>query len=82
MNIRFYRASTPGTRNRSVSSFEECTRKKPEKSLTFYIPQKSGRNNSGQITSRHRGGGHKKLYRQFLIYDLLNLTDLFLQKYL
>ena len=63
MNIRFYRASTPGTRNRSVSSFEECTKQKPEKNLTFSLKQKSGRNNSGRITSRHRGGGHKKLYR-------------------
>lgn len=64
MNIRFYRASTPGTRNRSVSSFQECTRNKPEKTLTYSLPKKSGRNNSGKITSRHRGGGHKKLYRK------------------
>jgi len=63
MNIRFYRASTPGTRNRSVFSFEECTQTKPQKKLTVALKQKSGRNNSGKITSRHRGGGHKKLYR-------------------
>jgi len=64
MNIRFYRAATPGTRNRSVSSFKDCTKKKPEKSLLKPLKQKSGRNNSGRITSRHRGGGHKKLYRE------------------
>lgn len=63
MNIRFYRAATPGTRNRSVASFKECTKKKPEKSLLKFRQQKSGRNNSGRITSRHRGGGHKRLYR-------------------
>nr|YP_009692022.1 ribosomal protein L2 [Microrhizoidea pickettheapsiorum]QEG77688.1 ribosomal protein L2 [Microrhizoidea pickettheapsiorum] len=63
MNIRFYRASTPGMRNRSVSSFSECTKTKPEKSLLSVLKQKSGRNNTGKITSRHRGGGHKKLYR-------------------
>lgn len=63
MNIRFYRAATPGTRNRSVASFKECTKKKPEKSLLSFRQQKSGRNNSGRITSRHRGGGHKRLYR-------------------
>jgi large subunit ribosomal protein L2 len=64
MNIRFYRASTPGTRNRSVSSFKECTKRKPEKSLVVSMKQKSGRNNSGRITARHRGGGHKRLYRK------------------
>lgn len=63
MNIRFYRAATPGMRNRSVPSFEECTRQKPEKSLTSSKLQRSGRNNTGRITARHRGGGHKKLYR-------------------
>lgn len=63
MGIRFYRAYTPGTRNRSVSEFEEITTNKPEKSLTFSVHRSKGRNNRGVITSRHRGGGHKKLYR-------------------
>jgi large subunit ribosomal protein L2 len=63
MGIRFYRAYTPGTRNRSVMDFSEITRTKPEKSLTIWFNRSNGRNNRGIITSRHRGGGHKKLYR-------------------
>nr|YP_009106390.1 ribosomal protein L2 [Fusochloris perforata]AIT95198.1 ribosomal protein L2 [Fusochloris perforata] len=64
MGIRFYTAYTPGTRNRSVSNFEEITQAKPEKSLTHWSARAKGRNNRGIITSRHRGGGHRKLYRQ------------------
>jgi large subunit ribosomal protein L2 len=63
MGIRFYRAYTPGTRNRSVSDFKELTRDFPEKSLTKGFTRSKGRNNRGIITSRHRGGGHKRLYR-------------------
>nr|AIT94601.1 ribosomal protein L2 [Chlorosarcina brevispinosa] len=64
MGIRFYRAYTPGTRNRSVSDFNEITHSKPEKSLTSWRHRSKGRNNRGIITSRHLGGGHKRLYRQ------------------
>nr|YP_009105196.1 ribosomal protein L2 [Pseudochlorella signiensis]AIT93846.1 ribosomal protein L2 [Pseudochlorella signiensis] len=64
MGIRLYRAYTPGTRNRSVSEFNEISQTKPEKSLTYSVHRSKGRNNRGVITSRHRGGGHKKLYRQ------------------
>ena len=64
MGIRFYRAYTPGTRNRSVSDFAEITVGAPEKRLTCSMTRSSGRNNRGVITSRHRGGGHKKLYRR------------------
>lgn len=64
MSIRLYRAYTPGTRQRSVSTFTEITKKKPEKNLTFSFHRSKGRNNRGVITSRHRGGGHKKLYRE------------------
>ena len=60
MAIRLYKASTPGTRNRTVSSFEEINSKKPEKSLIKYIHSPQGRNNRGVMTVRHRGGGHKK----------------------
>jgi large subunit ribosomal protein L2 len=63
MGIRFFRASTPGTRNCSVSDFKEVTRSKPEKSLRVAKHRAVGRNNRGIITSRHRGGGHKRLYR-------------------
>ena len=63
MGIRSYRPYTPSTRERVVSDFSEITRSKPEKSLTQYKHRKKGRNNRGVITCRHRGGGHKKLYR-------------------
>lgn len=63
MTIRIYKAYTPGTRNRTVSLFKEITRKNPEKSLSFNKQSAQGRNNQGIITSRHRGGGHKRKYR-------------------
>nr|YP_007507287.1 ribosomal protein L2 [Gonium pectorale]BAM85973.1 ribosomal protein L2 [Gonium pectorale] len=66
MGIRFFQAYTPGTRNRSVSDFTELTDKNstPEKTLTISLQRSKGRNNRGIITCRHRGGGHKRLYRQ------------------
>nr|QIA46820.1 ribosomal protein L2 [Pandorina morum] len=66
MGIRFFQAYTPGTRNRSVSDFSELTDKQsaPEKTLTVSLQRSKGRNNRGIITCRHRGGGHKRLYRQ------------------
>nr|YP_009912432.1 ribosomal protein L2 [Bartramia pomiformis]QLJ53714.1 ribosomal protein L2 [Bartramia pomiformis] len=64
MTIRLYKAYTPGTRNRSVLSFEEIVKSHPQKKLTFRRHNKQGRNNQGIITSRYRGGGHKRLYRQ------------------
>lgn len=63
MGIRSYRPYTPGTRQYSVSDFDEITRDHPEKSLTKHKHRKKGRNNRGVITCRHRGGGHKRLYR-------------------
>ena len=64
MGIRSYRPLTPGTRERTVSDFSEITTDKPEKSLTYSVHRPKGRNNRGVITCRHRGGGHKRLYRQ------------------
>lgn len=64
MGIRTYRPMTAGTRQSSVSDFSEITKKDPEKSLTKYKHNPKGRNNRGVITSRHRGGGHKRLYRE------------------
>lgn len=64
MNIRFYKPYTPGTRNRVVSNFKQLTSIPAEKSLTLAFYRAKGRNNRGVITSRHRGGGHKRLYRQ------------------
>jgi large subunit ribosomal protein L2 len=63
MAIRLYRAYSPGTRSRSVSSFEDLSKKKPEKSLVFGKKRCSGRNNRGVITLQGRGGGHKRKYR-------------------
>jgi large subunit ribosomal protein L2 len=68
MGIRFYRGYTPGTRDRSVSEFSELTAKKGEKKLKYSINRSFGRNNRGIITSRHRGGGHKRLYRAVDFY--------------
>ena len=47
----------------SVSTFEEITKTKPERALTEPLKKTAGRNNNGRITTRHRGGGHKRLYR-------------------
>jgi large subunit ribosomal protein L2 len=63
MSIRLYKSYTPGTRNRALSSFSEITKAKPEKSLLRKNHRNKGRNNRGVITIRHRGGGHKRLYR-------------------
>ncbi|MEN9215071.1 MAG: 50S ribosomal protein L2 [Gloeomargarita sp. DG02_4_bins_56] len=63
MPLRLYRPLTPGTRERSVSDFAEITKTQPEKSLVIHHHARKGRNNRGVITTRHRGGGHKQLYR-------------------
>lgn len=63
MGIRLYKPYSAGMRNRSVSDFSEITKTKPEKTLTSWTFRAKGRNNRGIITSRHLGGGHKRLYR-------------------
>lgn len=63
MSIRFYKSYTPGTRNRALSNFSDITKCKPEKRLIKKNHRNKGRNNRGVITIRHRGGGHKRLYR-------------------
>ncbi len=63
MAIRKLKPNTPGTRFMSISTFEEITKTTPEKSLTAPIKKSGGRNNLGRVTSRHRGGGHKRQYR-------------------
>lgn len=63
MALRKLKPVTPGTRWMLVSSFDEITKTEPEKSLTEPLKKTGGRNNTGRITSRHRGGGHKRLYR-------------------
>lgn len=63
MAIKIYRPTSAGRRNMSVSTFEEVTRSKPERSLLAPLRKTAGRNNSGVVTTRHRGGGHKRRYR-------------------
>lgn len=63
MGIRKYKPTTPGRRGASVSDFADLTRSKPEKSLCQRLKRRGGRNNHGHITVRHRGGGHRRLYR-------------------
>jgi len=64
MGVRTYKPTSPGRRFGSVSDFAEITRKRPEKSLTTPLKKHGGRNAHGRITCRHRGGGHKRLYRK------------------
>ena len=71
MGIRKYKPTTPGRRGSSVSDFVELTRSTPEKSLLVPNNKTGGRNNTGRITTRHIGGGHKQAYRlvDFKRYD-------------
>jgi len=64
MPVRNLKPTSPGVRGMSVADFSELTKKEPEKSLTEPIRKSGGRNVYGRITSRHRGGGHKRLYRR------------------
>ncbi|CAA9374957.1 MAG: LSU ribosomal protein L2p (L8e) [uncultured Propionibacteriaceae bacterium] len=63
MGIRKYKPTTPGRRGSSVADFVELTRSTPEKSLLVPNNKTGGRNNTGRITTRHIGGGHKQAYR-------------------
>ncbi|NLY90282.1 MAG: 50S ribosomal protein L2 [Firmicutes bacterium] len=64
MAIKKYKPTSPGRRFVSVSSFEEITKAKPEKALLEPLTKSGGRNSAGRITVRHRGGGHKRMYRR------------------
>ncbi|MGH7734072.1 MAG: 50S ribosomal protein L2, partial [Gemmatimonadales bacterium] len=64
MSIKQFRPITAGTRFRMVSGFDEITRTTPEKSLLEPIKKSGGRNNLGHVTSRHIGGGHKRMFRK------------------
>ncbi|MGI5822774.1 MAG: 50S ribosomal protein L2 [Dethiobacteria bacterium] len=63
MGTKKFTPSSPGRRFMTVSTFQEITKKKPEKSLLEPLQKTGGRNNTGRVTSRHRGGGHKRKYR-------------------
>ena len=63
MAIRKFKPTTPGQRNKAISAFDEITCTKPEKSLLEPLRKTGGRNNSGKMTMRYIGGGHKRMYR-------------------
>ncbi len=64
MAIKIYRPTSPGRRNMSVATFEELTKgAKPQRALLAPLKKSAGRNNQGIVTTRHRGGGHKRRYR-------------------
>jgi len=63
MGIKTNKPTSPGRRFQTSSTFDEITRKKPEKSLIRSIKNSGGRNSLGRMTARHRGGGHKRKYR-------------------
>ncbi len=72
MAIKKYKPVTPGQRNKAISSFDEITAKKPYKKLLAPLKSTGGRNNTGQMTVRYIGGGHKRMYR---IIDFLRNKD-------
>ncbi|MFI5304345.1 MAG: 50S ribosomal protein L2 [Nitrospiria bacterium] len=63
MPTKPFKPTSPGRRSMTVSTFEEITKAEPEKSLLVRLHSTGGRNNRGKITCRHRGGGHKRMYR-------------------
>lgn len=63
MAVKRFRPTTPTLRYKTVPSFNEVTKKKPEKKLVVPLKSSGGRNNQGRMTVRHRGGGHKRMYR-------------------
>ena len=72
MAVRKFKPVTPGQRNKVISAFDEITCSVPEKSLLAPLKRTGGRNNSGKMTMRYIGGGHKKMYR---IIDFLRNKD-------
>ena len=63
MGVRQFKPTSPGRRFMTISDFDEVTRDTPEKSLLAPVKRNGGRNNTGRITTRHQGGGHKRRYR-------------------
>ena len=63
MPVKTFKPTTPGRRFFTVSDFSDITKTEPEKSLVVPLKKHAGRNNQGRITVRHRGGGHKRMYR-------------------
>ncbi|MDI6812568.1 MAG: 50S ribosomal protein L2 [Desulfitobacteriaceae bacterium] len=63
MPVKAFKPTSPGRRQMTVSTFEEITKVEPERALTAPLRKKAGRNNDGRLTVRHKGGGHKRLFR-------------------
>ena len=63
MGIRRFKPTTSGLRHTMISDFSEITKHTPEKARLRPLKKTGGRNSYGRITSRHRGGGHKRMYR-------------------
>jgi large subunit ribosomal protein L2 len=72
MAVKKYKPITPGQRNKVISAFDEITERRPHKALLEPLKRTGGRNNTGQMTVRYIGGGHKKMYR---IIDFLRDKD-------
>ena len=72
MAIKSFKPYSAGRRFMTVSTFEDITTSQPEKSLLAKLTNKGGRNNSGKMTVRHQGGGHKRRYR---IIDFKRIKD-------
>jgi large subunit ribosomal protein L2 len=72
MPTKKFKPTSPGRRFMTVSDFAEVTRSEPEKSLVESVKKTGGRNNKGRITTRHKGGGHKRRYR---VIDFKRLKD-------
>lgn len=72
MGIKSFKPTTPGRRQMTVSTFEDITKKQPERSLIEPLKKNAGRNSQGKITVRHKGGGNRRKYR---IIDFKRLKD-------
>ena len=72
MAVKKFKPVTPGQRNKVISSFDDITCKKPHKALLEPLKSSGGRNNTGQMTMRYIGGGHKRMYR---VIDFLRDKD-------
>src|SRR5262245_33961760 len=72
MPNRRFKPTSPGRRFMTVSDFAEITKSEPEKSLVESVKKTGGRNNKGRITTRHKGGGHKRRYR---VIDFKRVKD-------
>src|SRR5258708_1358386 len=72
MGVKIFRPRSPGRRGMTGYDFKEITKSKPEKHLTESLNRKAARNNTGQITIRHKGGGHKRKYR---VIDFKRIKD-------